>query len=131
MVMSEEESIMSRVKVVSMLCAALIAMAASLPSLAGGSRGHSHSSVSFGFTFGGPWYYPAYYYPPYYYYPQPVQTEPTVYIERGDTAAPAEQSRGPQGYWYYCKESRTYHPYVKHCPGGWEKQVPTTPAPGG
>jgi hypothetical protein len=128
----EEESIMSRVKVVSMLSAALIATAASLPSLAGGKyhhHGHGHGSVSFGFVFGGPWYYPGYYYPPYY-YPVPVRTEPTVYIERGDAGAPAEQSRGSQGYWYYCKESKAYHPYVKHCPGGWEKQVPA-PAPGG
>ena len=121
---------MSRAKVVSMLAAALIAMVASLPSLAGGKHrhhhGHSHGSVSFGFVFGGPWYYPGYYYPPYY-YPIPLRTEPTVYIERDDAGAPAEQSQGSQGYWYYCKESKTYHPYVKHCPGGWEKQIPTPP----
>jgi hypothetical protein len=137
MVMNEEESIMSRNRAVSMLAVALIAMSASLPAWAGKGHyhgghghGHSHGSVSFGFAFGGPWYYPGYYYPPpYYYYPQPVRTEPTVYIERGDAGAPADPSQGSNGYWYYCKESKTYHPYVKHCPGGWEKQVPA-PAPG-
>ena len=130
---------MSGVRIVSMLAVAGIALAAASPSFANGgkghyhSHGHSHGSVSFGFVFGSPWYYPGWYYPAYYpyYYPQPVpmRTEPTVYIERGDEkAAPAEN--GSQSYWYYCKEARAYHPYVKHCPGGWEKQVPT-PAPGG
>jgi len=125
---------MSRNRIVSLLAVVLIT-GASLPAWAGkgayhgGGHGHSHGSVSFGFAFGGPWYYPGYYYPPYY-YPVPVRTEPTVYIERGDDGVPAEQSRGSQGYWYYCKESRAYHPYVKHCPGGWEKQIPA-PAPGG
>jgi hypothetical protein len=124
---------MSRIRVVSALAVAAITMAASLPALAGkghyhGGHGHSHGSVSFGFAFGAPWYYPGWYYPPYpyYYYPQPV-AEPTVYIERADARAPAEPSQGSNGYWYYCKESKTYHPYVKHCPGGWEKQVPSVP----
>lgn len=114
---------MGRIKILLLLVIALTAVGLSLPAKAHG--GHSHVSV--GFVFGGPGYwYPGYYYPPYpYYYPQPVavQTEPTVYIERGD--ASGEQARGSQGYWYYCKESKAYHPYVKHCPGGWEKQVPT------
>lgn len=115
---------------------ALMMAAASPPAAAGKGHyhghGHSHGSVGFGFVVGGPWYYPGWYYPGPYYYPQPVpvRTEPTVYIERGDgNAAPADEPQGSQGYWYYCKESRAYHPYVKHCPGGWEKQVPAT-APG-
>lgn len=121
---------MSRAKVIFMLAIALATLSASLPSLAKGSyhshgHGHSHGSVSFGFVFGGPWYYPGYYYPYYYPQPVPVRSEPTVYIERDASAEPAQ---GSQGYWYYCKESRAYHPYVKHCPGGWEKQVPA-PAP--
>jgi hypothetical protein len=139
MVMNGKKSIMSRTKVIFMLAIALITMAAGSPALAKGryhhhGHGHGHGSVSFGFAVGGPWYYPGYYYPGYYYptyyYPQAVTAQPVEYIERGDAGAPAEQSRGSQGYWYYCKESRTYHPYVKHCPGGWEKQIPA-PAPGG
>src|SRR5262245_63235341 len=118
---------MGRIKIL-LLLLVIPLTAASLPAAA---HGGGKARVSVGFTFGGPgWYYPGYYYPPYpyYYYPQPVavQAEPTVYIERGD-AAP-EESRGSLGYWYYCKESKAYHPYVKHCPGGWEKQVPS-PAP--
>jgi hypothetical protein len=125
--MDEEDREMGRIKILLLLAIALSAV--SIPAEAHGGK----ARVSVGFAFGGPgyWYYPGYYYPPYpYYYPQPVavQTEPMVYIERGD--AGAETSRGSQGYWYYCKESKAYHPYVKHCPGGWEKQVPAPP-PGG
>jgi len=116
---------MSRTKVIVIVALALFAVAMSVPAEAHGGR----ARVSVGFAFGGPWYYPAYYYPyyPYYYYPQAVavQSEPTVYIERGDSSAPAERSS--LDYWYYCAESKTYHPYVKHCPGGWQKQIPTVP----
>jgi hypothetical protein len=46
-----------------------------------------------------------------------------VYIEQADEqAAPAQQA-----YWYYCPESKAYHPYVKHCPGGWQRVVPQPP----
>jgi hypothetical protein len=108
-----------------MLAAALVAVAASVP-----AEAHGRARVRVGVVFAGPglWYHhhPAYYYPPYYYYPRPVvvRAEPTVYIERGDGYAPAGQS---QDYWYYCAESKAYHPYVKHCPGGWQKHVPTPP----
>jgi len=34
-------------------------------------------------------------------------------------AAPAQSS-----YWYYCAESKTYYPYVKECPGGWQRVTP-------
>jgi hypothetical protein len=123
--MGAKEPTLRRIKILFLLVMALTA--ASLPAEAHGGKGHVSVGVVFGPTFWYPgWYYPAYY-PPYY-YPQVVTTQPTEYIERGGAAA--EESRGSQGYWYYCKESRAYHPYVKHCPGGWEKQVPTPP-PGG
>jgi hypothetical protein len=110
---------MARIKIL-LLVIALTAV--SLPANAHGGRGHVSVGVAIGPVWYPGWYYPPYsYYPPYY-YPQVVSTEPMVYIERD---APAEQSQGSQGYWYYCKESKAYHPYVKHCPGGWEKQVPT------
>jgi hypothetical protein len=31
-------------------------------------------------------------------------------------------------YWYYCPDAKAYYPYVKECPKGWMKVVPT-PAP--
>ena len=79
--------------------------------------------------FGGPAYWgPYYYYPPYpYYYPPTVVVpqSPPVYIERGGQA---EQAPAEQGWWYFCRESNAYYPYVKHCPGGWEKVRPQPPA---
>ncbi len=96
----------------------------------GGHGGHYHGySGSYGFYFGWPfyssWYYPPYYYPSYPYYPQAViPSSPPVYVERGDEqAAPQAQS-----WWYYCTESKTYYPYVKQCPGGWQKVAPQPPA---
>ncbi|PWB42793.1 MAG: hypothetical protein C3F19_03715 [Rhodocyclales bacterium] len=65
--------------------------------------------------------------PPYYYYYPPTiivrPQEPQVYIERG---AP-QQAPQAEAYWYYCSESRSYYPYVKDCPGGWQRVVPTPP----
>lgn len=119
---------MSRIRTLSMLAVALLAMAASASALAHG--GHRHGSrVSVGFVFGGPayWTHPAYYYPPpYYYYPQAVAVpaEPTVYIERGDAYTPPEQF---QGYWYYCPEAKAYYPYVKQCAGSWQRVSPKPP----
>jgi hypothetical protein len=83
--------------------------------------------ASFGFYFGAPafWYYP----PPYYYYPAPVvvaPSSPPVYVERGSPQPAPEQA---ESYWYYCPETSTYYPYVKQCPGGWQRVVPHSPTP--
>ena len=93
-----------------------------------GGHGHSHGRVVLGFNFGfplgvyAPWYYspaPAYYYYP----PAPAYVQPPApaqYVERSDMAP-----EGP-GTWYFCRESNTYYPYVKQCPGGWQR-VPAQP----
>ena len=104
----------------------------------GGHHGghHHHSRWSVGFAFGG-WYpysywpgyyaYPAYpaYYPAYYPYAYPAAvgySSPPVYIERD-----REVAAGDSPYWYYCRDSDTYYPYVKQCSGSWER-VPAQPA---
>jgi hypothetical protein len=98
-------------------------------------HGHHGSSVRFGVVVGGPlWfgpsYYSPYYYPPYYppyaagYYP-PMPASPPVYIEQGG-AQPAP-SAGQASYWYFCAESQGYYPYVKECPGGWQRVSPQPP----
>jgi len=110
------------------LAALLLGASVSQSALANG-RGHGHSSVFLGFNFGFPGYYPYSYYPaPYYYYPPPyyaapvvIQSPPQVYVER-EAAAPAPET---QSYWYYCGATRGYYPYVKECPGGWQKVSPT------
>jgi hypothetical protein len=92
------------------------------------AHGGGHSRVFLGFNFGFPVYspwYPAYYYPPPVYYPAaPMYVSPPsppVYVERSDVVP-----EGP-GTWYFCRESNTYYPYVKQCPGGWTR-VPAQPS---
>jgi len=118
------EAIMKRMKAALTLSAVLLGAAASAPALA-----WHHGRVHFGVVIGAPfypWYYPPY--PPYYYYPPVVAAPapPPTYIEQGSAQPAPSQS----SYWYYCAESKTYYPYIKECPGGWQRVTPQ-PAPGG
>jgi hypothetical protein len=104
------------------LAAVLLALLSSGLAYAGGHHG---PNVRFGVVVGGPpWfgpaYYPSYYYPPYY---APMPVSPPVYIEQGE----AQPVPRPQGYWYYCAEAKGYYPYVKDCPGGWQRVAPQPP----
>lgn len=78
-----------------------------------------------GFFPGDYWggYYPYPYAYPYAYNAAPVA--PQNYVEQGD-AAP---SAAPQAYyWYRCDgPNGGYYPYVKQCPGGWQKETPQAP----
>ena len=104
------------------LSLALLLAVASTAALA---HGRVAVGVSFGFPFWGPYWYgpPAYYYP--YYYPAPVvvQSAPVTYVEQNPPAA-NDQSN----WWYYCGQSRGYYPYVKECPGGWQRVPPAPPS---
>ncbi len=91
-----------------------------------GPRGRVH----LGIHLGAPWYYPFWYHPwypaPYYSESVVVQrSEPPVYVERDEPAS------APQGWWYYCEQSKSYYPYVKSCPSGWQKVAPTPRPEGG
>jgi FKBP-type peptidyl-prolyl cis-trans isomerase FkpA/FKBP-type peptidyl-prolyl cis-trans isomerase FklB len=33
-------------------------------------------------------------------------------------------------FWYYCKDAKTYYPYVRECPSGWQQVAPQTTPPG-
>ncbi len=92
--------------------------------------GHARVGVFIGVPlFYGSAYYP-YYAPPYYhppYYPPTVVSSPPVYIEQGTTQASPAQGALPEGWWYYCSESRAYYPYVKECPGDWQRVPPRPP----
>ena len=74
------------------------------------------------------WYYPynnPYYYPysPNYYPPAvSVPSSPQEYIERPQRDDDSTSS----GIWHYCPESKSYYPYVKECPDGWQT-VPAHP----
>lgn len=102
----------------------------------GGRVGHGGSHVGIGFYLGVPYSYPYYpYYPysyyPYAYYPPPVVVspapeQPPVYIEQDPSTT--QQTDSESYYWYYCKKSEAYYPYVKECPDGWQKVSPTPPS---
>ena len=111
---------MKRMKAALILSAVLLGALEAAPAFAWHHSGH----VRFGVVIGGP-IYPWWYYPPYPYYPPvvAVPAAPPTYIEQGETQAPAQQ-----GYWYYCAASKTYYPYVKECPAGWQRVTPQ-PAP--
>lgn len=109
--------------------------AASTPALAQ-HRHHHHGHgprVHFGFVFGAP-VYPRWHHAPRYYYPAPVivQSQPPVYIEQEPQQAatvPPETaySTDAAAYWYFCRESNTYYPYVKSCAGPWQRVTPQPP----
>jgi len=89
-----------------------------------GGHGRHGGHVGIGIML-GPWWglgYPSYpYYP--YYAPPPViiQPQPDVYVQ------PAPQAEASD-YWYYCQNPEGYYPYVKRCPNGWLRVVPSPPA---
>ena len=95
----------------------------------GYEHGYGHGHGSIGFYFGAPYPYYPYPYYPYPYYPPvmtvPVPVQPPVYIEQD---VPPAQAPQPSYYWYHCDNPSGYYPYVKECPGGWQKVSPT-PAP--
>jgi hypothetical protein len=96
----------------------------------GYSRGYGYGGVGVGIALGyGLGYYGGYYpYP--YAYPAPAYAypaPPATYVEQGiPQAASAQPQAQPQGDWYFCAASNTYYPYVRECPGGWQR-VPSTP----
>lgn len=127
-----------------MLATAAISIAV-LSGVAAADRGYHHhrhghgGRVQFGITFGAPlWYpgpyyhpYPAYSYPAYPVYPPAVVVRPApqVYVERDDQVTLQQTPATPTQYWYFCRDSETYYPYVKECASPWQRVParPTTP----
>lgn len=75
-----------------------------------------------------PYSYP-YSYPYAYPYAYPYgYREPSIVIERDSTEYfQRDDESEDEYYWYYCKNPKGYYPYVKRCPDGWEKVLPTPP----
>ncbi len=88
-------------------------------------RGHDRFIFRGGVWIGpgwDPWWDTYPYYSPYYPVPPVViQQQPQVYVQ------PSQQQ--DQKYWYFCKNTQTYYPYVKQCADGWEKVVPPSSPP--
>lgn len=90
-----------------------------------------HGSVTLGVYLGDPWIYSPYYYPYPVYSPRiyvppvapiVVTPAPSVYVEQPGASATVPTLE--PGYWYYCRESQAYYPYVKQCAGSWQKVAP-------
>jgi hypothetical protein len=132
-------------KFVRILAIALLgsAMATGVASAADGHHGgggHGHAHVGVGVYLGPGWWGPGPYWGPYwgsyywgapyspYYYPPPVvvQQGPQTYIER-DPQAAAPAAPQPSQWWYFCPGANGYYPYVKECPGGWQRVAPQPP----
>jgi len=63
---------------------------------------------------------------PYYGYPYyPSYGQAPVVLQQPTTEV-YEQPVEPT-YWYYCQKPEGYYPYVKRCPSGWMKVVPSPP----
>ncbi len=114
-------------RIVRALAMGLVAAIACAPALAQWHHGPRVGiGINFGFPVYAPYYVPPpYYYPPYAYYPPVVAAAPVPqqYIEQPPQAEPSP----PQSSWYYCAESKGYYPYVKECPGGWQRVSPVPP----
>ena len=97
-------------------------------------RYRHRSSVGIYFGVPAPYYYypyPRYHYYPRYYYPPavvaPAPAYPPVYIEQSaPPVAPAPSASGSGAYWYYCRDSQTYYPYVQQCASPWQQVVPNS-----
>jgi len=119
---------MKRVSIAVLTASVAVACLGSGSALADRWHGHRHDGrVRVGVYVGpGYWYPPPYYYRPYYYpavvQPVVVAPPPTMYIEREPVAQNDDDS-----YWYYCTDAGAYYPYVKQCPGGWQRVVPQPP----
>jgi hypothetical protein len=90
--------------------------------------GQPHSRIVIGVGVPIGWgYWPYWHYPPpYAYYPYYARpADPVIYVEKGDAdSAPGED---PAQFWYFCRDSKTYFPYVKECPTPWQRVVPQSP----
>jgi len=121
-------------KLVRFIFALMLLLASVAGQNAWADRGHFHHAharvgVSIGVPLGWPWWYEPYpyYYPYNSYQPIIVEPGPTEYIERGQSQGPASPA---SNYWYYCHRPDGYYPYVKECPGGWERVTPQPVPPG-
>lgn len=121
----------ARIIIAAMVALLVGTMATSSAYARGGGHGGHGGHVGVGLWLGpgwwpgwwGPAYYPSYYYPYYQEPPIVIEQQPDVYIQ------PAPQAEEQSVYWYFCKDPQGYYPYVKLCPSGWMKVVPSPPAP--
>ncbi len=121
---------MKAFKVTLLLIAGLAAAAGTLSATGRGGRGghgggydslYRSEHISSRAPVTGPVFAPWYPAPPYWYYEQTVAVP--AYIERDPAASGGSQ---PQ-FWFFCKASGIYYPYIRQCPEGWQEVAPQLP----
>jgi hypothetical protein len=114
---------MKRLKKIPALLMTVTAMSLLFSGTALARHGHGHFRGSIWI---GPGFWPAfpYYSEPYYVQPPPVviRQAPEEYIHK------APEVEEPY-YWYYCRKPEGYYPYVRTCPDGWMKVLPSQTPP--
>lgn len=102
------------------------------PRFGGPPRGGHHHyygggpRVFIGGYFGFPYYGFPYYAYPYPYYPYgPVYYPSYPYYPYASEQATVHVETEQPYYWYYCADPEGYYPYVRSCPGGWARVIPT------
>jgi len=94
----------------------------------GGGGGWHGGHFGGGIWFGPGWWWDPFFYP--FYPPYPYYSQPPVVVQQPDQYVEPQQQPAQTNYWYYCNNPKGYYPYVKRCPGGWMKVVPTPAPPG-
>ena len=61
--------------------------------------------------------------------PAPVLPTPTAVIPPIVATAPGAIPDASPPVWYYCEQSKSYHPYVTECTSGWRAVQPSSPPP--
>jgi hypothetical protein len=109
----------------------MLALAAAGALLCGAALADGHGRFGFGINIGIPLWGPGYYSPgPYGYYPYQPMMAPyaPAYVQQAPQYAPPQaMPQASAGAWFYCAESKSFYPYVRECPGGWQRVSPTPP----
>lgn len=111
-----------------MLAVAVVSAAVIATDADAHGRGRYRSSVGIYFGAPAPLFFPYHYYPRYYYPPAVLLPAPSapVYIEQSQYPAPvvATPAQASGAYWYFCRDTQIYYPYVQQCATPWEQVVP-------
>jgi hypothetical protein len=102
------------------LAIAVMLLGYSLP-----SEAHFRGGIWVGPGWGPGWWGAPYPYP----YPYPYYSSPPVVIRQEPQEYIQAEPQAQQQYWYFCPDPQGYYPYVKSCPKGWMRVVPTPPTP--
>lgn len=115
-----------------LICGVLIAVALLLGSAALGEARGRRPHVGFHVLVGpGLWLGSHAFWGPHWWgHPYPYVGPPVVIRQQAPIYVEPPLPVPEPYYWYYCRETQTYYPYVQQCPSDWMKVVPPAAPPG-